>query len=181
MLVPSRETLGPHRADGASERLGEHRALGGHPVGDREQGGPRYGDALGEDPRTVHPDQAPARTEVLLARGAPLAGAAADQRVDRVAIRAQARDGLVSEHERGDAWARMPAVGVQVRAADPRELDVDDDFFLPRTRAWQLGVFERLAAVPEECLHHPPGSGAGLSSARVSVWLEPGCIRAWRM
>ena len=58
------------------------RGAGRVPSGSAHERPPRHRDLLGEDARPVHADQPPRGAEVVLAREAVLAGAAADERID---------------------------------------------------------------------------------------------------
>ena len=100
---------------------------GSSPAGTSHERPPRHHDLLGEDAGPVHADQLPRGAEVVLAGQAALAGAAGDERIDRVARPVDQADDLVPEHERRDARPGMTAVAVQVGAADPGELDVEHD------------------------------------------------------
>ena len=139
------------------------------PVRQRHERAPRHDDALGEDARPVHPDQPPRRAEVVLAREAVRALAAADQRIDGVVGAADPPDDLVPEHERRHARPGMPAVAVQVGAADPGELDLEHDLARRRPPARARPRRRRSACRARRALSSPTSHAAIIGRHRRST------------
>ena len=154
------ERVRTQRADADGERLDQGGVGVAEPLGHRQQRVARHRGALGEHAGAMHAEQLPALAQVLLAARAGGAGAADHEREHDVAT-GHPRDGadrLVTEHERRLPRPGMPAIGVQVRAADARHADIEHDLPGARHRIGQLLQRELRAAAPDERPHAMPAS-----------------------
>ena len=142
------DAVEPQRGDRGRERLDQDRDARVEPSGTATSASSRTDDPVGEDPRAVEAQQAAVLAEVLLAAAAGRAATADDEREDGVATAAACDrpDRLVAEDERRPARAGMPAVGVEVGAADARDLHVEDDLALARLRVGKLVELEDVVA-----------------------------------
>jgi len=177
-LVAGREGVVRQRPDATGEGLGQHRAARIEAGGHRHERRPRHGQPLREDAGAVHPDQPPRGAQVVLARETALAGAAGDEREDRVRLPVDAADHLVAEDERWHARPGMPAIAVEVGAANTGQLDLEHDLAVGRFRVGRVLEPDVALAVPNECLHRPPLTAAEpYRRARPSAPRSPECGR----
>ncbi len=126
-------------------------------VGDRHERAGVDRDGVGEDARSVEPEQAAAVAEVLLAAGARLALAARHERIEREASRpaGDRHDRLVSEDQRRTARSGVAAVLMEVRAADPGEPNVGKQLAARGLRLLDALEADGAASVPDERRHGP--------------------------
>lgn len=149
------DRLEPERRDSGGERLYEDRVPRVEGRGDGQERLLRHHDPICEDAGAIKSKKTSLGAEVHLSAAARLTGAAADERENGVAALASRNgpDRLVSEDERRAPGPGLPAVRMEVRTADPGELDVEDDLALARLRVGKRLERERVPAVPDERLH----------------------------
>jgi hypothetical protein len=109
---------------------------------------------LSEGARAVEPEQPPLGAQVLRASktgGTVSTSSKREERIEGV-ITTDSAHGLVSEDERGAALASVPAIGMEVRSADPGHLDVHHNLTFGRLR--RIGLLDRQvrAPMPNECV-----------------------------
>jgi hypothetical protein len=101
-------------ADAAGKRLRKHCAAGVERIRNGNKRPARYDDAIREGARTVHAEQAPTGTKIVLACRTPLTLSAPNQRVDNVPAALESADYLMPENKGRDARAGVPPERMQV-------------------------------------------------------------------
>ena len=167
----------------AGQRLREHGDVGREVVGGVHLVG-RADQRLGEPARSVDPEREEVLAEEVVAARALGAAPAGRGVVDRDPlpgddvgdIRADLADGpgrLVAGRQR-EGREEAALVQVQVGAAHPGEVDVDDDLARPRARPLDLPDGERPGLVVDDRAHRRGGGGGGGVVGHGSFLAHPG-------
>ena len=161
----------PRQRDGVyrvRQRLDERARARVDAVGERDEVRDRHGHALGESSREVHTDEPPLGAEIPLPRATAGAGAAGEERIHahattgplrtRTAWGGHHRPGeLVPHDERRDAVGHPSEVALDLRAADPRRLRLDDDRIVAEARLVDLLDRHAPRTAPDERAHETAG------------------------